>query len=377
MSNLEGRLPAGDWLCRRRAEAGTSEFGVGYSAFDVRRILEAEPVKVVVPVAGEGTRFRPLTYAMPKALILVAGKPVLAHILDVAERWDASEAVLIVSPDQVHSYEVVRSESSVPFQIAVQDQPLGLGHAILQARPYVGEDPMLIVYGDTIVDADPADAVTKQADAVLGVQWREDPRRFGIAEVAGERVVRLQEKPTEPVPGLVIVGINYIMNSGLLFDCLEELVSSSRRSKGEFQATDAFQLMVDRGAEVRTFHVAGWYDCGTPDSLLETQRILLRAHESPPSPGGATFVPPVSVHPSAQVEASVVGPFVTVGEAARIRRSVVSDSVIHARASIDGVVLEWSIVGSEAQVAEQPASVVVAAHSTVDRKRASAGGPHI
>jgi glucose-1-phosphate thymidylyltransferase len=324
-------------------------------------------MKAVIPVAGEGTRFRPLTYAMPKALILVAGKPVLAHILAVAERWNASEAVLVVSPGQIDAYEGIRRGWSLPIQIAVQERPLGLGHAILQARPYVGEEPMVIVYGDTIVDADPADAVMQEADAVLGVQWHEDPRRFGIAELAGEKVIRLQEKPTEREPGLVIVGINYIANSSLLFDCLEELVRSTRQSKGEFQATDAFQLMVNRGAEVRTFPVAGWYDCGTPQSLLETQRQLIGERQHHPDSRDSIFVTPVNVHPEAEVEASVVGPFVTVGEAARICRSVVSDSVIHSGARIEGVVLEKSIVGSEARVTEQPASMVVAAHSTFAR----------
>jgi glucose-1-phosphate thymidylyltransferase len=275
----------------------------------------------------------------------------------------------VASPEQTDSFQAAQCDSQVPLQIAVQQQPLGLGHAILQARPYVGEEPMLIVYGDTIVDADPADAVTQQVDAVLGVQWHEDPRRFGIAEVEGERVIRLQEKPVELKPGLVIVGINYISNSSLLFDCLEELVQTSRLSKGEFQATDAFQLMVDRGAEVRTFPVAGWYDCGTPASLLETQRRLFAAHESYLPADGSVFVSPVSVHPTAQVDTSIIGPFVTVGEAAQIRRSVVSDSVIHARARIEGVVLDGSIVGRDAWVTEQPVSVMVAAHSTVCRGR--------
>ncbi len=335
-------------------------------------------MKAVIPVAGAGTRFRPLTYSMPKALILVAGKPVLNHILESVMRWEPAEAVLVVSPRQAAHYEQLCRESSIPVQIAVQEEPRGLGHAILQARPNVGDEPMLIVYGDTIVDADPTEALDQRADAVLGVQWHDDPRRFGIAELEGERVVRLQEKPPERRPGLVIVGINYVRNTALLFDCLEELVRLSRQTRGEFQATDAFQLMVERGAEVRVFSVRGWYDCGTPETLLETQRALLDGRGGrPPSSDSAAFIPPVSVHPEALVEASVVGPFVTVGPSAQIRRSVISDSVIHGHATIEGVVLEKSIVGGGARIREQPTSALLGVQSRWDRTPGRTRDPEV
>jgi glucose-1-phosphate thymidylyltransferase len=320
-------------------------------------------MKAVVPVAGAGTRLRPLTYSVPKALLMVAGRPIVAHILDLLTQWEPSEIILVVSPGKAEWYEALRQDSEIPVRVAVQENPLGLGHAILQARHLVDGEPMVVVYGDTIVETDPKEALSCRADVALGVMLHDDPRRFGIVELDGDRVIRLREKPAECKPGLVIVGINYVANSELLFDCLQELMDTDCRTKGEFQATDAFQLMVERGATIRTFPVSGWYDCGTPESLLSTQRILLEGTETCPPPQGSAYLPPVSIDPSAHVEASVVGPYVTVADGATVRRSILSDCVIHQDAVIEGVALSNSIVGHRAQVKDQPASVVVGACS--------------
>jgi glucose-1-phosphate thymidylyltransferase len=165
----------------------------------------------------------------------------------------------------------------------------------------------------------------------------------------------------------VLVGVNYIANSRLLFACLEELVRSGQRTRGEFQATDAFQMMIEKGATVRTFPVPGWYDCGTPQSLLETQRALLGKGVRRPPSTGATLLPPVSVHPKACVEASVVGPYVTVAEGATVRRSVLSDCIIHEHAVLEGVVLHRSIVGRGAELRDQPPSLLVGDRSRLQR----------
>jgi glucose-1-phosphate thymidylyltransferase len=324
-------------------------------------------MKAVVPVAGEGTRLRPFTFSIPKALILVAGKPVLNHILDFVMQWGPSELILVIGPGQSVLEAHLAQESPIPVRAVVQEQPLGLGHAVLQASSLVEDEPMLVVYGDTIAEADPEQALAQRADAVLGVKWHDDPRRFGIAELEGGRVARVREKPTEHRPGLVLVGVNYIANSRLLFACLEELVRSGQRTRGEFQATDAFQMMIEKGATVRTFPVPGWYDCGTPQSLLETQRALLGKGVRRPPSTGATLLPPVSVHPKACVEASVVGPYVTVAEGATVRRSVLSDCIIHEHAVLEGVVLHRSIVGRGAELRDQPPSLLVGDRSRLQR----------
>ncbi|HID11029.1 MAG TPA: nucleotidyl transferase [Candidatus Latescibacteria bacterium] len=308
-------------------------------------------MKAVVPVAGMGTRLRPHTYTTPKALFQVAGRPILAYILDEVVHLDIGEVVLVVGHLGDKIVEYVRGEYSELGLYAVeQEEQLGLGHAVYLTKEYVEGEPVLIIYGDTIFEGDFREALKGDADGRIGIKPVEDPRRFGVVVVEGGRIVRLVEKPSSFVSDLAIAGVNFVQNTPLLFESLETIVREDRRTKGEYQLTDAFQEMVDRGARLEPFPVENWFDCGKPESLLETNRHLLSKRGDAPEVSGSVVLPPSFVAPTAQIESSIVGPYTSVAEGARIEGSIVRNSIVGEGALVRGCLLEGSIVGDRARV---------------------------
>ena len=304
----------------------------------------------IVPAAGAGTRLRPHTHTTPKALLLVAGKPILAHILDQIEAGAPEKVVLIISPgehgDRIREYAASRTDFK--FECVVQQEALGLGHAVAQAKSAAGKAPLLIVLGDTIVRSKIGDLVRDGSG--IGVCEVSDPRRFGVALVRGERIVELVEKPERPVSNLALVGLYYIANGPLLFQCLETNVREGRLTRGEVQLTDALQLLIERGEELRPFPIEDWYDCGNTDTLLETNRALLDLLAKPVSREGVVVLPPVALDPTAEVTAAVIGPHVTIGPRAQVRQAMVRNSIVNEGAVVEDILLEGSVVGENAVV---------------------------
>jgi glucose-1-phosphate thymidylyltransferase len=240
-----------------------------------------------------------------------------------------------------------------------QRERLGLGHAVSLAQPVVGDDPMLIVYGDTIFRADLAPVLAGTADGALGVQRVTDPARFGVVVERDGLVTRLVEKPTTFVSDLAIVGVNLIRKSGHLFACLRRLVAENRRTRGEYQLTDALQTMVEEGARLATFAVDGWFDCGTLEALLATNRALLHGCPPPGHVEDTVILPPVHVDPSARVRHCVLGPDVSIGAGAQVERVIGNNLIIGAQAVVANVLLEETVVGYEAIVQGRPGRVNV------------------
>ena len=304
----------------------------------------------VIPVAGVGKRLKPHTNTTPKALLSVAGQPILGHILDQIAAVKPERVVLVVSPgplgDRIRAYAATRKDLAV--SCVAQDEPLGLGHSVAQAREAVGKAPVLILLGDTIVRADLRELVS--GGSKVGVKEVEDPRRFGVAVVKDGRVVSLVEKPEHPESNLALVGLYYLEDSPMLFDSLAQLERSGKRTRGEIQLTDALAEMLTRGLVLQPFPVAGWYDCGKTDALLETNRALLDASGNHVERPGVVIVPPVALDPTADVLHSVIGPHASIGARARVRRSVVRNSIVNDGATVEDVLLDMSVVGENTVV---------------------------
>ncbi|MFO7676355.1 MAG: sugar phosphate nucleotidyltransferase [bacterium] len=309
-------------------------------------------LRVIIPAAGEGRRLRPHTHIRPKVLIEVAGKPIIGHIMDRLEALQPEEVCVVIGHlgDQVMSY--LEANYGFRFRFIEQEDPRGLGDAVLRVSAVFGSGPALIVLGDTIVDMDLGEIVG--GESTIGVREVEDPRRFGIVELAGDRVARLVEKPEQPSSRLAIVGVYYIRDSARLFGALEELVSGGRKIRGEYQLTDALQLMLEQGETLRVREVARWLDCGTAEALLDTNRYLLGQNGYYRHRPTAVFVEPVFVDDSARVENSVVGPSVSVGAGAVIAGSVIFDSIINRQARVEGALLSRSIIGEGSVVQDLP-----------------------
>ncbi len=306
-------------------------------------------MKAIIPVAGQGTRLRPHTHTTPKVLLHVAGKPIVGHILDQLVALGVTEVVMVVGyrGEMVHEY----IERNYDFDVCFVEQHelLGLGHAISLTREAVGEGPVLIVLGDTVFKADLTPALGSK-EALIGVKTVEDPRRFGIAETRNGRIVRLIEKPDQPSSNLAIVGIYYLPDIAPLYASLDRLIEDEKRTKGEFQLTDALQTMLDAGHDMRVLPVDGWLDCGKAETLLETNRQLLTEKSYHRRLEGSIVIDPVYVADTAQVTNSIVGPFVSIGENSCIERSMLRDTIVNQGAVVQGAALEKSIIGENALV---------------------------
>ncbi|HEX9006979.1 MAG TPA: sugar phosphate nucleotidyltransferase [Bacteroidota bacterium] len=308
-------------------------------------------MRAIIPVAGVGTRLRPHTFQLPKVLLTVAGKPILGHIIDKIRAEGITEATIVVGHmgDKIYDY-LSQAYPDFRFEYVEQEERMGLGHAIYLSRHTLTTDPALIILGDTIFDVDLA-PVLNGPDSSIGVKVVDDPRRFGVAVVENGYITRLVEKPEQPVSRLAVVGLYFIRHPETLVACLEELVARDIRTKGEYQLTDALQLMIEKGERLRTFPVEGWYDCGKPETLLATNRALLSRASSTHEMPGVVINQPVYIASSAVLSNCVVGPFASVGDHAEISEAVVRNSIISQGARVSRVLLDNSIIGNDSVVA--------------------------
>jgi glucose-1-phosphate thymidylyltransferase len=313
-------------------------------------------MKVIIPLAGFGKRMRPHTWSKPKPPVNVAGKPVLGHILDKLADLDVDveELIFIVGwlGDQIEEY-YAASDFPYPACYVEQRELLGQAHAIWLAREYLS-GPVLIIFVDTIFDADLGGLEASGLDGILYVKEVEDPRRFGVT-VLGEDglVTRLVEKPDDLDNRLAVIGVYYVRDAGWLLRAIGELMERDLQTKGEFYLADAYTLMIEQGARFGVREVSVWEDCGTPQDVLKTNRFLLehdRDNGSDQAAVDSVIIPPVYIAPSAQVEHSIIGPYVTIAEDSVVKQSIIRDSIIDEGAYIDDTMLDRSLIGKDAVV---------------------------
>ena len=303
-------------------------------------------MKVVIPVAGAGTRLRPHTHSQPKALLHVAGRPLLSYLLDPVVRMDPEEVIFVTGyrADQLEAY--VRENYSFNATFIPQGKLLGLGYALHVGVEHIVEGDLLVILGDTIVDCDLRGFVAA-GDFVLGLKQVEDPHRFGIAVTRNGKVIDLEEKPADPKSSLAVIGLYYFKTVDVLKTSLRELVKSGKMTRGEIQFTDALQDMIRRGVEFAPFEVQEWFDCGKKDTMLTTNRHLITHRNQTKALEGCVMVPPIYVHPRARVVRSVIGPNVSISEDTVVTDSVITNSIVGSRCTIDKMILDDSLVGHD------------------------------
>ena len=323
-------------------------------------------MKVIIPVAGKGTRLMPITKRVPKPLLRVAGRPVLDYVMDRLAELDVEELIFITG----HLKELVEAHVSSygrPSRFVEQKVQDGTAGAIKLARPFV-DGPVLILFVDTLFDADLTLIDRIDADGIIWVKEVEDYQRFGVVVTDEDgNMTRIVEKPSEPVSRLANIGLYYIRDWELLFEGVEDTLRRPR-NQGEWYLTDAFQYMIDRGSRIRTAPVGGWYDCGKIDTILDTNLHLLRHGRSNEGGGlgeGTTLVGPVRVAESAQVEASTIGPNVTIEEGAVVRGSVLSHVIVGRNATLTDSTIDHSLIGDGASLSDTTRSHIIAAGDEV------------
>lgn len=308
-------------------------------------------MRVMILTAGLGTRLRPHTFSKPKPLVSVAGKPVLAHIVDDLLDLKVDELIFVTGylGNQIEDY--VRAHySQVPLRFLVQHEMRGQADAIYLANEFA-DGPMLVVFGDGLVGIDKARLGTHPAEGIIYCQEVEDPSRFGVAVVEDGRITRLVEKPSEPVSKLAVVGFYYLPEARRLMEAISYVMEQGIQTKGEYYLADALQVMIERGEVLTAETVSMWRDCGTIEALLDTNRYLLEhGHSTEVRPNHSVIIPPVYIAPSAVIENSVVGPHVSIAEGAVLRDSIVKDSIINEGAQIQSVIMAKSLIGDKAFV---------------------------
>ena len=308
-------------------------------------------IKAIIPVAGMGTRMRPHTHTSPKALLFVGGKPILGHILDEIKNIGIKEVILVLGykGEKIRKY-VNENYKDIDFKFAKQEKKLGLGHAVYQTKTFVDDEPVLIIYGDTIFVGDISKGMKEKWDGVVGVKMVEDPRRFGVVEKKGDKITNLVEKPDYVKPMPAIVGVNFIYNSKLMFEALQEIIEKDIKTKNEYQLTDAFKIMVEKDAEMTTFPLEGWYDCGKPETMLETNKYLLKKESKKIKTKNSVIIEPVYIEDGVKIENSVIGPYVSIAKDVIVSSSIVKNSILNKECRVKNAQMTDSIIGESAIV---------------------------
>lgn len=331
-------------------------------------------MKLIIPMAGRGTRVRPHSHVTPKPLLSVRGKSMVERIVDTFNRvlpTNLDEGIFVLGPDFGEDiYQALREiceRHDMDANFAIQERAEGTAHAVFAAEEYLTGDG-IVVFADTVFDMEPGIDL-EGADVVAWVKYVEDPSRFGIAVREGEKIVELIEKPSEPISNEALIGIYYVRDLASLKESIAGLLSDDVRGKGgEFQLTDAFDRMLKQGAVFTTASVTEWLDCGTIPALMDTTRHILEKEQEETHQGeieNSVVLHPVYIGPGARIVNSVVGPFTSVEENASVTGSVVKGSIVFANASVENAVLDESLVGQYADVKPSARRLNVGDHSEI------------
>ena len=334
-------------------------------------------MKVIILLAGYGTRMRPHTWSRPKPLLRVAGNTVVGHLLDLMHEITTEEVIFVVGyrGEQLEDW-IRENYPDLDVHFVIQEEAKGQAHAVWLCREFLQDDSeVLVAFGDGVIEADYAGIAREGegSDAVFLVKEVEDPRRYGVGVLDDEGYIKeFIEKPPTMEHRLAIVGVYWFKSSAYLYGALDAVIQQKRKTLGEYFMADAFQVMLEEDAKIRTMPVDQWADAGTPDSILQTNaRLLAVGFNSPDAlersySEGFTVVPPVFIHPTADIEASIIGPYASIDANVRISNAVVRNSIIDTGAEIDNCILDQALVGEKAKVTGRGKALFVGDNSFVD-----------
>ena len=306
-------------------------------------------MKVIMPMAGKGTRLLPLTKRVPKPLVNVAGRPVMDYVMDALERAGQLDELIIITghlKEKVEAY--VRKNYKIPARFIEQKVLDGTAGAVNLARPYV-DGPVIVIFVDTLFDADLSIVKSSKDDGIIWTKEVEDYQRFGVVVTdKNGHMTKIVEKPSTPISKRANIGLQYVKDWRTLFDGIEHVLKSPPGKGGEFYLTDAFQYMVDKGKKLHVEDVGGWYDCGKVDTLLETNEHLLK-HGRGTRPGkldsGVQIQEPVRIEEGVTLKSSTIGPNVTIEAGSTIEGSTIANSILSRGVRVKNAKVEGSIIG--------------------------------
>jgi glucose-1-phosphate thymidylyltransferase len=308
-------------------------------------------MKVIIPVAGKGTRLLPLTKRVPKPLVNVAGRPVMDYVLDALKRAGTLDELIFITghlKEKVEQY--VRSHYDIAARFIEQKVLDGTAGAVKLAKPYV-DGPVIVIFVDTLFDADLTIVKKIDADGIIWTKEVEDYQRFGVVVTdKNGYMTKIVEKPNTPISKRANIGLQYVKDWRTLFDGIDHVMKSPPGKGGEFYLTDAFQYMVDHGKKLYVAEVGGWYDCGKVDTLLETNQHLLehgRARRPAKLPSDVKITDPVYIEDGVTLKNSTIGPNVSVETGGSVEGSTISNSILGRKTRVKNATVEGSLIGDE------------------------------
>lgn len=338
-------------------------------------------MKVIILLGGYGTRMRPHAWSRPKPLLRVANNTVIGHILDQMHDVTTEEVILVVGykGEQIRAW-VEDHYSHLNLHFVTQHEPLGQAHALWLCQGFLEDGGEVVVtLGDIIIDADFAEitaAVPPETTAVFQVMDIDDPRQFGVVRLDEQGFIsQIVEKPATGSYSQALAGVYWFRDGRALWQTVDETLAAERQTKGEYYLADAFQLLLERGARIAVQPIRSIVDVGSPQNRLHANQQLLENgtdEMSEQRAGCYTIIPPVYIHPTAVIEAAVVGPYVTIGRDVRLSHVVIQNSIVDDGATIYNTVLTDSLIGERVQLCGQPQSAVIGDDSMIKTSEVSA-----
>ncbi len=327
-------------------------------------------MKVILPVAGKGTRLRPHTHTKAKSLVNVAGKTVLEHIIERLKIINIDEYIFIIDENGQQIVDFMAGKfPELSCSYYVQKERLGPAHAVALAAPSIQSgDDLLIVFNDTIfvTDLTQISELCNNADGLIYSKEVEDYQRFGVNVLDGDYIVDMVEKPDTPISRLAQVGLYYLQDGVGFIDAIEATIAAGETVKGEYYLPSVFMRMIGSGLKFKAPEIDAWLDCGKPETLLETNRFLLKGrHHIHGDVQDCVLIEPVHIGKGAVIKNSIIGPNVSVASGSVIENSVISDSIINTDNTVSNLILDHSLLGDSVSLIGSPRRMNIGDHSHI------------
>lgn len=328
-------------------------------------------MKIILPVAGKGTRLRPQTQTKAKSLVHVAGKTVLEHIINRLNHLWTTEYVFITDENGWQITEFMEERfPALSCRYVVQKEQKGPAHAVSLAAPFIENgDDLLIVFNDTIFDTDLSliDELCGGCDGLIYSKVVEDYQRFGVNVVTDGIITAMVEKPDSPVSKLAQVGLYYLKDGSAFMQYLDQAIADEEMIKGEYYLPAVFMRMIQDGRTFKAPEIDAWLDCGKPETLLESNSYLLTGrHHIHGSAIDSVLIEPVHIEKGATVRGCILGPNVSVAAGSVIETSIVRNSIINGRSHVRNMILQNSILGDEVHLTSSARCMNIGDHSSIE-----------
>lgn len=322
-------------------------------------------MKIIIPMAGRGSRLRPHTLTVPKPLLPVVGKPIVQRIVeDFNDSFpgEIEEVAFIIGDFGPQAEQQLRSIAEgigARASIYHQETPEGPAHAVYCARESL-DGKCIVAFADTLFKA--SFQFDTETEGIIWVQQVDDPSSFGVVKTNADGVITdFVEKSPIFVSDQAIVGLYYFREGARLRQEIAHLIDNDLRDRGEFQITSVLENMKNKGTAFRAAPIEEWLDCGTKNNVLDTSRRMLELKQDAEQliaqdvvQKNTVIIPPCYVGPGSTLKNTVIGPYVTIGSNCHIENAVIQDSIIQSDTSVQHIVLQRSMIGNHAEVTGTP-----------------------